>query len=538
VEIDGRFLVDGGAMNNVPADVVRAMGADSVVAVNVGELDDPQSINVAMLQLVGTTFNAVMRSAAREAVAAADVRIDVQLTGFDSLAWRRSTEIVHEGYKAAEAMREQLLPLAIGEAEYARWKNERAQRRRTAIPIPAFVASEGFAASDRRRLDALLSRHVGVALDISALEEDLKLLSGLDRYETMVWRMVNNDAGSSGLLVIARPKTYAPPFLMLGLNLENTTSADFNITATARYLAYDVVTSGSELRIDGTLGSSPAVGIELYEPIRKLPLFATAAGGITRDRITTLANDQILARYALARSRATFGVGANLGRQSDVRINAFVGNVDTDIEIGNPQLPELQGAESGLTAEWRFDGQDSPVVPSTGTHATARLLHVLDAPEGMLDDDNALPIDGRVTQLSGTFNRVWSLGEPNRVFFAGGIGTSFSGRAVRTDQFSLGGAFLLGSYRAGELHGSHFIIGTAGYLRRIARLPDFLGGPVFVGGWLENGDAFDDWDLAVWQKAASVGAILDTLVGPVMLAGSAGFDGRWRTYIGVGRIFK
>ena len=29
VELDGRVLVDGGAMNNVPADVVRAMGADA-----------------------------------------------------------------------------------------------------------------------------------------------------------------------------------------------------------------------------------------------------------------------------------------------------------------------------------------------------------------------------------------------------------------------------------------------------------------------------------------------------------------------------
>jgi hypothetical protein len=35
----------------------------------------------------------------------------------------------------------------------------------------------------------------------------------------------------------------------------------------------------------------------------------------------------------------------------------------------------------------------------------------------------------------------------------------------------------------------------------------------------------------------SGGAVLDTLVGPVIIAGSAGFDGRWRTYIGIGRIF-
>jgi NTE family protein len=541
VEIDGRLLVDGGAMNNVPANVVRAMGADVVVAVNVGELDDPDSINVAMLQLLGSTFNALMRSAAREAVAAADLRIDVPLSAFDSLAWRRSAEIVHEGYMAAEAMREQLLPLAIGEAEFATWRNERTRRRRTMVPMPEFVTSDGFVASDRLRLDALLHRHVGVGLDVSALESDLKLLSGLDRYETITWRMVTNDAGSSGLLVTAQAKSYAPPFLMLGLNLENTTSADFGITATARYLAYDVVRSGSELRIDGTLGTNPAVGIELYEPLRKLPLFATAAGMITTDRVTTLADDQLFARYAIRRSRATLGLGANLGRQSDVRVSAFSGTVDTDIEIGNPQLPELQGSESGLAVAWRFDGQDSPVVPSTGTHAIARLLHVLDAPEGLLGDDIApalARLDGRVTQLSGTFNRFWSLGEPHRVFFAGGIGTSFGGHAVRTDQFSLGGAFTLGSYRAGELHGSHFIVGTAGYLRQVGRLPDFLGGPVFVGGWLENGDAFDDWELAQWRKVASVGIVLDTLVGPVMLAGSAGFDGRWRTYIGVGRIFK
>ena len=45
VERDGRVLVDGGAMNNVPADVVRAMGADRVIAVNVGDLADREDIN-------------------------------------------------------------------------------------------------------------------------------------------------------------------------------------------------------------------------------------------------------------------------------------------------------------------------------------------------------------------------------------------------------------------------------------------------------------------------------------------------------------
>ena len=36
VEVDGRTLLDGGLVNQVPVDVVRAMGADIVIAVDVG----------------------------------------------------------------------------------------------------------------------------------------------------------------------------------------------------------------------------------------------------------------------------------------------------------------------------------------------------------------------------------------------------------------------------------------------------------------------------------------------------------------------
>src|SRR4029453_9488364 len=36
VEIDGKVLVDGGMADNLPVEVVRAMGADIVIAVSVG----------------------------------------------------------------------------------------------------------------------------------------------------------------------------------------------------------------------------------------------------------------------------------------------------------------------------------------------------------------------------------------------------------------------------------------------------------------------------------------------------------------------
>ena len=53
-----------------------------------------------------------------------------------------------------------------------------------------------------------------------------------------------------------------------------------------------------------------------------------------------------------------------------------------------------------------------------------------------------------------------------------------------------------------------------------------------------HGDAFDDWDDATLRSQVTGGLILETLVGPMVLAGSAGFDGRWRTYLGIGRLFR
>ena len=537
VETNGWILVDGGVANNVPADVVRAMGATRVVAVNVGELGDAERISFGLLGVAGATVDAMMRASTRAAIAAADVLIDIPLEGYGSLDWRRSQDLVKEGYQAAEAMRDQLLPLAVSEAEFAVWNADRLSRRRSQIPVPTFVDIEGFAARDDARLRSVLRRHVGVALDIAELEHDLDLLMGLDRYETITWRLMRNGAGDAGLLVLGRPKLYAPPFLMLGLNLENTTSSDFNITATARYLAYGLVTSGSELRVDGTVGSNPAAGVELYEALGPTPFFVAPYAGVTTSTFNVISADEVFARYGQTRSRIGFDVGVNLGLTGDVRVGAFVGRVDADVEVGDPGFPVRSGREAGAKARWRHDGQDSPVVPTSGTLASVDLLHLFDNPDVMVDAET-VRLASPITQLSGVVNHFWSPVRRNRLFVYGGFGTTLQGTPLPPDQFRLGAPLRLGAFRPGELFGRGYYIATGGYLQQIGQLPDFLGGPVFVGGWIENGDAFDEWRQAGVRTNASLGVIMDTLIGPVMLAGSAGFDGRWRTFLGVGRIFR
>ena len=259
VEADGQVLIDGGTMNNIPADVVKSMGADRVVAINVGDLTDREGVAYTMFGVAGDTIDAMMRASTRRALVSADVVINVPLEEYGSLDWRRAADLIEEGYRAAEAMREQLLPLAVSEAEFEKWRSGRQARRRTELPQPAFIQLEGFGASDSKRLEVMLARHVGVPLNITAVERDLAAVTGLDRYETVTWRMTRDAARGYGLRVLGRVKTYAPPFFMLGVNLENTTSNDFRITLTGRYLAFDLVGSGSELRLDGSLGSNPTL---------------------------------------------------------------------------------------------------------------------------------------------------------------------------------------------------------------------------------------------------------------------------------------
>ena len=149
------------------------------------------------------------------------------------------------------------------------------------------------------------------------------------------------------------------------------------------------------------------------------------------------------------------------------------------------------GGEGHLT--WRVDTHDSATIPSRGTLAHATFSYVFQGPSPTVDDV-ALPTarsSVRLPQLAGEANRFWRKGERTWLFVLGGAGTSFHHQPLLVDQFPLGWPLHLGAYSVGEIRGDHYAIATAGLVRELGRMPDFLGGPIFAGAWVENGDAFD-----------------------------------------------
>ena len=537
VVIGRQILVDGGTVDNVPADVARDMGADKVIAVNVGVLTDNDAISTSLLGLAGATLDSMMRANTLTGMKGADIVINVPLSEYGSLTWRKYRELIAEGYKAAEASKDQLLPLAVDADTWEAWRQARAGKRRTTLPSIAFVDVEGAARTDTEVMQHLLKKHVGHPLDLVALEASITEMGGMGRYETLNWQIVNRD-GTDGLRIDAVPKSYAPPFLLLGLTLENTTSDSFRFGLGGRYLGFDALGwSGSELRLDASIGSDPSAGAAIYLPLGRSRLFLEPRGAVRGQTLDIIDDHNIVASYHETVAELTADGGVNLGQLNEVRGGVTWGRLDASVRVGDPGLPSLSGEQSSAHLIYTHDSQDDVAVPSRGAHVVASLTHFITAP--VPTTETTRTSDG-VTQAVGVGSWLKSLDHNarNRVFVSGGAGTSFGDHPLATEQFALGGPFQMSAFDTGEKRGDNFMQVSAGYLRQTFRLPDFLGGPVLIGGWLEEGSAFDQWNKAQWDTNFSTGLIGDTLIGPVFLGASVALDGSSRFYISIGKVFR
>ena len=114
VVIDDKVLVDGGLVNNFPADVLRAMGADIVIGVEITKdkrftADDLKSLPQVMSRLLTNTTSA-KRSENRNLC---DIYIVPDISGYGMLSFTPDAidTLVNRGYHKAQEYHDQLLSL-------------------------------------------------------------------------------------------------------------------------------------------------------------------------------------------------------------------------------------------------------------------------------------------------------------------------------------------------------------------------------------------------------------------------------------------
>ena len=531
VEINGRVLADGGMVQNIPVETVLAMDADAVIAV---ELQLPPGDRKDLESLTGVLSRAVDVMITRNehySLALAKAKVSVAMNGFAETDYDRVSELVELGYRSAAAQSAVLLPYAIQDsAEWQKYLAARqARRRRQPEKIEAIEVTGADSDTDRR-IQHQLSQSLQGQIDLSKLDTRLTRIAGEGQFDWLGYEGFTQN-GVPGLRITTHDKTYGPPFVDLAVNVNGSGVAAFDFSAGARVTFMDTAHHGGEWRNDLLFGSSNLAASEFYQPIWGSRFFVAPYAFASKYARNSFSGLTRVAVFGDERAGGGFDLGYDSGRRSEFRVGYQIFDAKLSPLIGDAGLPIVKGSTGEFRARYVWDGQDSPSVPHTGTRVVATASRFLQSPDLMH------PI-GQLEVQTSTFVPV---GPQTSVFFNVSGGTTFRGSAGPFQVFSLGGPFRLGAYLPFEFVGNHYAYASLGFHRDLYRLPELVGGKVYWGGWYEAGSAFgaatNDPGPIVIRGTFNLGLIADTIVGPIVLAGSVSPTGQSRVNFSVGRLF-
>src|SRR6185503_5540538 len=239
VEVDGRVLADGGLLNNIPVDVVKAMGADIVIAVNVGtplgRREDIQTLTGMLSQVIGVATIEGDRRSLRQA----DYVITPALGSYTLTDFNASTALADLGLKSATTQGEPLLKLQIDDAAWRDHLAARHARQRHDIPRTLGLDVAGVDGERAEEIKRDLKNETGGTIEPEKLERRLSEIRGGGRYESVGYNIVQLER-EPRLRIQAKEKSYGPPVITPVLQIESTEASDVNLAAGFRLTNFDL----------------------------------------------------------------------------------------------------------------------------------------------------------------------------------------------------------------------------------------------------------------------------------------------------------
>lgn len=553
-EIDGRILGDGGLVDNLPVEVARRLGADVVIAVNIGT---PLARRDTLGSVIGVTaqmINILTEQNVQRSLAALDPRRDLliapplgELTAGD---FARTKELIALGEAHAKTLLPQLARFALPEDE---WQRLAASRRVPPKP-PGTIAQvrfEGAEYSNPERFAAQLESQPGQPFDVAAAERDGRALAASGDYLRTDYRLEELPAGL-GLVFDLEEKPWGPHYFRIGLDLATDFAGrgDFNIKIS--HNRHWLNADGAEWRNRVAIGSTPRWFTEWYQPLnwtgalandwfvaayaeaetRKVSVYRIDDPAFAVRRVA----EQELGRYRRTSGRLGLDLGQPWGRIGELRAGLTVLAWENDPEIIATSQPTTFTAqrwrEVGLRLHVVMDQLDFASFPTRGWRVEAE--HVLGRRRGPLDAVDGGREDFARFELQTT--GVASLGRHTTNAFV---------RALHADQrtgtglgrYTLGGFQNLSGYKPGQIEGNYLLFGRLSYYYRLQTQPVLTRG-LFVGGTLEAGNAWElrgDVSLRDMRTGGSVFLGADTALGPLYFGLYTAPRGHSGVYLLLGR---
>ncbi len=529
VEIDGRLLVDGGLIGNLPVDVMQAMGVDIIIAVDVefplysrAEMDSALEISEQVLTILirKETLRQIDRLGER------DVLIRPELGVFPSTGFGNIIETIEPGEKATRAQSDKLRELSLGPDEYAAYQARRSSARQKDDTL-AFVRVVHDGELAPEVLESRLSVAAGDPIDTAELAANADRLYGLQLYEHVGYTLLDDERGT-GVEYRATSKRWGPNILQFGVSLEEDFEGSTGFNIESRLTRVGLNRLGAEWRSDLRLGSDPRLFTEFYQPLSfDSRWFIAPRVELSQTNLNAFSLDQTVARLRVSEAEGGFDFGRELGTVGEFRVGAFRGIGETRVKVGDPSLSNEEFDSGGAFALLRIDSLDNARFPRKGT--LAQLRWTLSRP-GLGADNNFDTIEGDIA-------KTWSRGK-NSLQLGLGYATTLQSDNTVQDFFSLGGFLRLSGLERGEISGPHAAIARLVYYRRVGETTGgIVDTPIYLGASAETGNVWQSRSDMSLDSALMSGSLflgVDTFIGPVFFAAGFAEGGQKNVYLSIG----
>jgi NTE family protein len=527
VRRDGTLYADGGLMNNLPVDVVRQMGADIVIAVNLNISPFNPDGSHSMLSIMSRSISAMITVNERQSMKLADIVISAELQGYTGNDYPALEKIIAKGYVAGAENSSVLARLGIEKADWQQYEVARESRRIHSIPTPDFVQVVGLDESLSRDIDKTLTAYAGTPVDTKRLEDAIDRIAGNGQFYGFSYHMVKRN-GREGLILSPHEKEYAPPMMNLGFLIDGSDVSNVRFTVSARITAFDVGGYGSEVRTDVSLGSTWGLASDYFKVLTPASKwFIAPRASATSNPLDLYDRTERLAEYRIRQIGGGVDIGYTFNRFSQIRVGYDAGYLETSLRVGDPVLPTPSGRVGISSIRFELDRLDSPVVPRNGQVLRWR-AQWNDANPG---SQKGFPL----SELS--FGVIHPISRPGSVYVQGFGGTTFGSNDTGLPQFYLGGYGRLGAYGRNELRTNQYWLARLGYVHELFRLPPILGNKVYATAAYEVAQAYGAPGASRLPTDGAVGLVIETFLGPLAFGGSVGDQGHRRVYFSLGRFF-
>lgn len=540
-QIEGKLLVDGGIANNMPVDVVKAMGADIIIAVDIGSplvKKDKLDSTIAVLDQLSNFLTNASTAKQKELLTDKDVLIRPAIDALSTTDFTIMPLALTLGKEAANGQLYKLSSMSVSPEEYAAYVEAKKAKGKLLMadvrhPINEIVF-ENQSKVSLNLLTETLDIKPGQAVSKDELNEALKRIYSLNKFERVDAEFVEGEDGRI-LTVTTKAKSWGPNYFQLGFNWEDDFNSESAISFDMAYTMTDLTFNGGEWRNEVKLGIEKLFATEFYQPLdRDQQFFSRARYQYdTRDWDLYDNNSRILT-FDKKTHTIELGIGYNYTLQGMIELGlvAEKGSIVNDVWL----TQDLDFSSYGAYFRFGYDSLDSISFPTSGNRVTLNVY--------VRNEDFNDSIDDNQNQFSVQIEADWkgALSVGNHAFVGKASIATNNNDGVNTLHLSeLGGFLNLSGYHKDSIMGAHKVFGAFIYQYDLGR--DALGMtdyPLYLGWSLEAGNVWDertDVTLTDLIYASSLYIGTDTSMGPAALGFGITDLGDKSFYLFVGKNF-